>query len=326
MSDGAVTMAPEPYTGEVLFADMTEGQVRLVAGDPPSVNVGPFHVTRVTDYTRGATVGRDNIPIVLYEARVKMIDGVPTKQEKYAVMVPPKKDVGIVCAGCYTQQMTLFNNSRCVSCRTFANHLDTQGENGPRKRLCLNQDPVAKLEAVVDRVKEAGEEVSVVTDLTDLTKVPASDLLQALKDKQELTTEVTDALMANVPTADLLYALKGTHPDGLAGYLNHVEDRDILKYLDNIELSDIIKYIQARDPKLVFDKVVRNGPYLFDSSFEKLEAEMRRRVAGTDTTMKRFYSDNKKRKRQGEPHFTDAPVVTWEYVCDAMFERINGRG
>jgi hypothetical protein len=108
--------------------------------------------------------------------------------------------------------------------------------------------------------------------------------------------------------------------------LNHVEDRDILKYLDNIELSDIIKYVQARDHKLVFDKVVRDGPYLFDSSFEKLEAEMRRRVAGTDTTMKRFYSHNKKRKQRGEPHFTDAPVVTWEYVCDAMFERINGRG
>jgi hypothetical protein len=74
MSDDAVTMAPELYTGEVLFADMMEGQVRLVARDPPSVNVGPFHVKRVTDYTRGATVGRDNIPVVLYEARVKMID------------------------------------------------------------------------------------------------------------------------------------------------------------------------------------------------------------------------------------------------------------
>jgi hypothetical protein len=76
-------------------------------------------VTQVTDYTCGATVGRDSIPVVLYEARVKMIDGVPTKQEKYAVMVPPKKDVGIVCAGCYTQQMMFFTNSRCVSCRTF---------------------------------------------------------------------------------------------------------------------------------------------------------------------------------------------------------------
>jgi hypothetical protein len=34
-------------------------------------------------------------------------------------------------------------------------------------------------------------------------------------------------------------ALKGKHPDGLAGYLNHVDDKDIIKYLDNIDLKDV---------------------------------------------------------------------------------------
>jgi thiol-disulfide isomerase/thioredoxin len=277
---------------------MTGGRIHCLTEDPPFVDIGPFHVTRVTEYTRGATVGWDNVPVVLYEARVKIIDGVPTKQEKYAVMVPPRKDVGLVCAGCYTPTMTLFNNSRCVSCRTFAKHLDTLGDDGPRKCLCLNQDPVTKLEAVMDRVRGEG------------------------------SPNPPDVNMVEIESwCDMLEALKSRHEDGLAGYLNHIEDRDILKHLDNIELSDIIKYVQARDPTLVLDKVKGKGPYLFDSSFEKLEAEMRRRVAGTDTTRKRFYNDhNSKKHRRREPHYTDAPVVTWEYMCDAMFERSNGRG
>jgi hypothetical protein len=84
-------------------------------------------------------VGRDNIPVVLYEARFKMVEGKPEKQEKWAVMVPPrKKDIGIVCAGCYAPTMSLWDKSRCVSCRTFANHLDVvlcvDPEN-PRKEL-----------------------------------------------------------------------------------------------------------------------------------------------------------------------------------------------
>jgi hypothetical protein len=296
---------------------------------PEHVNVGPFHCCQIPDSVRGGTVGRDNIPVILYEARVKIIDGMPTKQEKYAIMVPPKKDLGIVCAGCYKPGMTLWNNARCVSCRTFANHLDTK-EDGSRKRQCISFGDDA-LEAVIDRSLGAVPTASGPTKV-NLEGMHASDLLHALKGTLGLTAEHTDAILAEIPDGDLLYTLKRRHEEGLAGYLPHIEDRDILKHLDNIELSDIIKYVQARDPTLVFDKVVQGkdndkaspGPYLFDSSFEKLEAEMRRRVAGTDTTMKRFYSE--KRKRQGEPHFLDAPVVTWEYVCDAMYERSNSRG
>jgi hypothetical protein len=211
-----------------LFSDMTEGQVqRLLHETPPGhVNVGPFNVCNVSDYVRGVTVGRDNIPVVLYEARVKMIEGVPTKQEKYAVMVPPSKDLGVVCAGCYGPKMTLWNNARCVSCRTFANHLDTK-EDGSRKRQCLSDRFDHSLS---NAMKAAGDDVIPATT-RDLKDVPACELLHALKGKCGLTTDAIDAIMVDIPNGELLHALKERHEDGLAGYLDHVDLKDIRAYV-----------------------------------------------------------------------------------------------
>jgi hypothetical protein len=93
---------------------------------------------------------------------------------------------------------------------------------------------VNTLEDPVDNVDQG---VDVNVNVKGLKDFSTEDLLQALKDKQELTVEVNDALMARIPSSDLLYALKGTHPDGLAGYLDH------------IDMEDIIKYVQEQDPK-----------------------------------------------------------------------------
>jgi len=209
---------------------------------PEHVNVGPFHCCQIPDSVRGGTVGRDNIPVILYEARVKVIDGMPTKQEKYAVMVPPKKDLGIVCAGCYKPEMTLWNNARCVSCRTFANHLDTK-EDGSRKRQCLAHDSLTRA------IERAGSGLVPPKEVPvyDLKEVPACDLLHALKGTLGLTAEHTDAILAEISNSDLLYTLKGRHEDGLAGFLNLEEDKDVIKILDNITLKDIKAYVKEKE-------------------------------------------------------------------------------
>jgi hypothetical protein len=85
-------------------------------------------------------------------------------------------------------------------------------------------------------------------------------------------------------------------------------------------MADIVNYVKQRDPECFTEKRKGAPSRLLDTaSFELLESEMRRRVHGTDTNKKRFYCDVKKRRH--EPHTTDEPVVTWEYVCDAIANR-----
>ena len=301
------------------------------------VNVGPFHCAHVPDNVRGGTVGRDNIPVILYESRDR--EGV--KQERYAVMLPPTKDpkrrIGVVCAGCYKPGMTLWDISRCVNCRTFVNHLDPVLMEDPKDRR--KKIPVLDIDGLPVRKRKCGsdgEEYSLTNAVTragtvsdlhvtrnlncpvavNLKDVPVEHLLQALKDKQELTTEVNDAFMIEMDSSDLLHGLKGKHPNGLAGFLNHIEDEDILAY---------IKEVQERDPKRFKEK--RKGTpsrLVVGASFEYLEAEMRRKADPRAPTVKRFYCDVTKRKK-GEPHSTDPGVVTWAYVCDAMYDRAHPR-
>jgi hypothetical protein len=236
-NDGAVTPDPMKMT--------REGQVHRLRSMPEPVNVGPFSSTAVPDSVRGGTVGQDGIPCILYEARIKVKDGIPQKEEKYAIMVPPRKDIGLVCAGCYDPKMTLFDISRCVSCRTFANHLDTKTD-GSRKRLCVRDEDIDhSLKSSIGRAKDV--RLMAPGGVVDLKDVPAGDLVQALKGVIGKDAEHTNDILAEVNDCDLLHALKGRHPDGLAGYLNHIEDEDIVSYLDNIHIKDLKDYIKKRD-------------------------------------------------------------------------------
>lgn len=259
---------------------MAEGSVRHRFEDPPKINVGPFEVHHVTDYTRGNTVGKQKIPVILYDSRYKIIDGEEVLQEKYAVMVPPTKDVGLVCAGCYNQHTNLFNNSHCVSCRTFSNHTDTipiKSEFNDecvqvRKKRCYHGiDPDNSFEAVMARVADdTTPEEETVEDLT------------------------------GVPNCDMLEELASRHEDGLAGYLDHISE------------AKIIDHLKTRNPNLLLKLPCEPlTPYCVGAPWEMLEAEMRRLTHGPDVTKKRFYS---KAKKPGVPHYTDAPVVTWELV------------
>ena len=71
-------------------------------GPSTKVNVGPVLATHVPDCVRANVVVQDIIPVVLFNARMKVIDRVEQYQEKYSAMVPHNKHFGIVCAGFYT--------------------------------------------------------------------------------------------------------------------------------------------------------------------------------------------------------------------------------
>jgi hypothetical protein len=255
------------------FLDPTLKKHRLFNHGPPvHVKVGPFQCANVSDYTLANTVCRDNIPVILYEA-IKHED-TEVVEEKYAVLAPPHKDLRVVCAGCYKPGLSLFHPGQCVSCRTFATHFETmEGDKDKitqehlktRKRPCLNWGPkphanpnqsfedetleekIARMRDVVISPTDAIEPELALPGTRNLKDVPACDLLHALKGPLGLTTEHTDEILAEITTSDLLYALKRRHPDGLAGFLNHVEDEDIIEYLDNIHLKDINAYVKKKD-------------------------------------------------------------------------------
>lgn len=195
MSDDSGILDEPPKDGTV---------IRTNHMPPSHINVGPFHVTNVPDVVRANIVSRQEIPVVLYEARKRVIDGKEVTQEKYAVMVPQTKHFGIVCAGCYAPNMTLWNISRCVSCRTFAKHLDTvKGDDESRKRACLGD-----LETVLARVPEDETQSEPEVDISD-----AAD-------------------------CDLLEALKNRHEAGLAGYLDHINTEDLVEHIKQRVLKE----------------------------------------------------------------------------------------
>jgi hypothetical protein len=143
----------------------------------------------------------------------------------------------------------------------------TQEHLKTRKRPCLNWGPNANpsidesLEVKMARmhdVKMPPINENHITDdaglvppvALDLKDVPACDLLQALKGTLGLTTEHTDAILAEISNSDLIHALKGRHPNGLAGFMNHMdlEDKeDITECLDNIDLKDIKAYVKKKE-------------------------------------------------------------------------------
>jgi hypothetical protein len=295
----------------------------------PNVNIGPFHAKDVPDNVRGGTVGRREIPVILYESRIKQVHGKPEFQEKYAILVPPKKDLGLVCAGCYDPKMTLWDISKCTSCRTFAKHLDTK-EDGSRKTLCKGMFSVGSLEAAMQRAGAAVPAPTVETTGIDLTDIPVPELLQALKGALGLNVEHTDAILEEITDSDLIHALKG-RPGGLAGLclphmepaemIEHFNREDIFKVMDNIDMEDIMTYVTARDPKRFKEKRKHSPSRLLDTaSFEQLEAMIRFRVLGTDTTKAEFFATGRKRKRD-KPNYLDDPVVTWTDFSKAVDKR-----
>jgi hypothetical protein len=205
-------------------------QAMLSTRKPSKMDTGPFKVSDITDFVRGNLVTKQGVPITLEQ------------KGRYAILAPPGKDLRIVCVGCFEPGMSLNDDRKCKKVSSYCQHW----EGVKKGKFTCNAIGEDTLEACTGRLQSVGALADPVLDVAqgvkDLKDFSAEDLLQALKDKQELTVEVNDALLAGIPSSDLLYALKGTHPDGLAGYLDH------------IDIEDIVKYVQERDPKRLANK------------------------------------------------------------------------
>ena len=77
----------------------------------------------VTDHVRGRLVAQQGHPVILQDGT------------RFAVLAPPNKDLRVICAGCFTPGMSLFDDSKCKKVSSFAQHWDTrQGKDGRRER------------------------------------------------------------------------------------------------------------------------------------------------------------------------------------------------
>jgi hypothetical protein len=339
------------------YPNLEEGKVIGLGGRPDNVNVGPFHCAHVPDSVRGGTVGKDNIPVILYESRIKKIDGKHVKQEKYAVMMPPTKDpkkrIGVVCAGCYAPGMTLWDISRCVNCRTFVNHLDPLLNEDPkdkRKKVAvvdMEGFPVRKRQCLSDKSENSlTKAIARANDTTDVPLIrnlnrPAEglsteELISELKRRDEdfefiLPLVNLDTVVQFTKERGVKHLYDARFSD-LEAKMRRVTDPtrpEIDSFYAATQVEDKPHYLQAsvitleamikfHDPK----KEKRKGSpsrLLDTASFEDLEHMMRFRVLGTDTTKAKFFA--KKRKRMSDPHFLDEPVVTWDNVSKAVYAR-----
>jgi hypothetical protein len=137
------------------------------AVSPSATCLGPFPVSAITDYVRGVLVTQQGLPIILQDGA------------RFAVLAPPNKELRIVCAGCFTPGMSLFDDSKCKKVSSYSQHWDTR--KGDRKESCkalgfdslksciqrVNAVKDEEVEGVNDNVLDTVEAGSVTTDDLD---------------------------------------------------------------------------------------------------------------------------------------------------------------
>ena len=109
--------------------------------------LGPFPMTAVTDHVRGRLVAQQGHPVILQEGT------------RFAVLAPPNKDLRVICAGCFTPGMSLFEDSKCKRVSSFAQHWDTKRVDGRHERKeCCKAVGYHSLENCILRVNAIKDE------------------------------------------------------------------------------------------------------------------------------------------------------------------------
>jgi hypothetical protein len=138
------------------------------------MDVGPFHVSDITDYVRGDLVAKQKVPITLEQ------------KGRYAILAPPGKDLRIVCVGCFEPGMSLNDDRKCKKISSYCQHWE--GVN--KGKFTCNATDEDTLEACTKRLQSVEavdtlEEPVLNVDVKGLKEFSTEDLVSELKRRNE---------------------------------------------------------------------------------------------------------------------------------------------
>lgn len=141
---------------------------------PSKMDVGPFHVSDVTDYVRGDLVAKQKVPITLEQ------------KGRYAILAPPGKDLRIVCVGCFEPGMSLNDDRKCKKISSYCQHWE--GVN--KGKFTCNATDEDTLEACMKRLQSVGavntlEGPAFNVGIKDLKEFSTEDLVLEFKRRNE---------------------------------------------------------------------------------------------------------------------------------------------
>jgi hypothetical protein len=268
--------------------------------------LGPFPVSAITDHVRGRLVAQQGHPVILQDGA------------RFAVLAPPNKELRIVCAGCFTPGMSLFDDSKCKKVSSYSQHWDTR--KGDRKESCKAvgydslENCIQRVNANTIKDDEVGDVVLPVVDLPEdpeeevatlsLTPTQIGGLLSKMVDKNK-------ALRGEVNNLELkIFKMEREKIDksGLSKDLSTLSTGALVQELASRNaLMEAVVHVDTDE--LAATAKERGIKLLIDGRFEDLEAEMRRIADPTRPAIDSYYF---KAKVAGVPHVSDAPLVTVE--------------
>jgi hypothetical protein len=141
---------------------------------PSRMDVGPFHVSDITDYVRGDLVAKQKVPITLEQ------------KGRFAILAPPGKDLRIVCVGCFEPGMSLNDDRKCKKISSYCQHWE--GVN--KGKFTCNATDEDTLEADTKRLHSVEavntlEEPVLNVDVKGLKEFSTEDLVLELKRRNE---------------------------------------------------------------------------------------------------------------------------------------------
>jgi hypothetical protein len=116
---------------------MSQTMLSSTMRKPSKMDVGPFHVSDITDYVRGDLVAKQKVPITLEQKGC------------YAILAPPGKELCIICVGCFEPGMSLNDDCKCKKISSYCQHW--KGVN--KGKFTCNATDEDTLEACVKRLQ-----------------------------------------------------------------------------------------------------------------------------------------------------------------------------
>jgi hypothetical protein len=141
--------------------------------NPSKTDVGPFKVSDVTNYVRGDLVAKQKVPIMLEQ------------KGRYAILAPPgKKELWIICVGCFEPGMSLNDDRKCKKISLYCQHWE--GVN--KSKFTCNATGEDTLEACMERLQSDAvnmlkADLGVIS--VGLKKVSTQDLVLELKRRNQ---------------------------------------------------------------------------------------------------------------------------------------------